>query len=284
MHTAKSQFSAIARLSRSFRSAVCTPRLRNAGSVLAPNNPATPCAQRKGRATRHRSVHPRQIALHVRAQRKHFHDLQNLLRHRKILREALRHRQRPQIHLLFPDSLDRHACRRTRPVPPPAELDSAQRQRHHVRKFRHAISAFAEVADQRRVRQRASLHAHGLVPAAIKLLQPIELFLADRAIKPQSHGLRYRRSRAAINRESSGNPLYRADATRPHPLQRLCAIHGRVRFGQLNPARQRQIQNQRRHRLPPSRSRCRYFARAPRCKRVILLLYSCIAAGSTLRR
>jgi len=93
------------------------------------------------------------------------------------------------------------------------------------------------MTEQRSIRQRTGLHAHRLTAAAIEILQPLELLLADRPIEPHTHGLRGRRIGPAINRKAPRNRLDRRSAPRPQTTHRLRASHGSLRLRQLDPSR-----------------------------------------------
>jgi len=98
------------------------------------------------------------------------------------------------------------------------------------------------VFNERRISQRRRLHAHGFATAPVKLLEPIELLRTDWPLEPHSHGLRDRRTLAAIHGKPAGNAPDRRAACRPESPESLRALDGGLRFRKLHPSSQLQIQ------------------------------------------
>ena len=172
------------------------PELRQSTRAKLPGDPSTQCQRRPAGNL---PIDPREIAFRILPLRKHPHDAQKFLRHRIMLRESLRHCQRPQINLTLRrflnfDSIGQRCGSRLFHWP-----------HHHIRKFAHVIPALPVMLDQRPIRHRASFYPHRLPAAEIKLLQSIKRFFADRPAQSKPHRLRDRRIRSAINRIASAD-------------------------------------------------------------------------------
>src|SRR5579864_2950343 len=96
--------------------------------------------------------------------------------------------------------------------------------------------------DKSRIGQRTSLHAHGFVAAAVKLLQAVELFSAYGPVEAHPHSLRDGRILAAIHRKSTRDAPDRRAACGTETSERLRTFDRSLRFGKFHTSSQFQIQ------------------------------------------
>ena len=144
--------------------------------------PRNAIAKNDRSSTGHRTVHAREVALHLRGRCEGAHHVEDFLGNRMMLGESLRHREIPQIDVLGRYTLDADTVGRftnggTRVA------GFARRACHYIREFSDAVVALSELLDQGRVRQWRCFHADGFLAARVEQLQRIEFLFVHWAIE-----------------------------------------------------------------------------------------------------